>query len=82
MRHILVTNKALADKLYSQLQSSDKNFATLAKKYSTDTVSAKNGGDLGVIPKGQTVPTFAGGGLQASPRTWSPSRSRRPTATT
>jgi parvulin-like peptidyl-prolyl isomerase len=58
VRHILVSNKALANQLYSQLQSSDKSFATLAKKYSKDTVSAKNGGDLGVISYGNTVPQF------------------------
>jgi foldase protein PrsA len=58
VRHILVSNKALANQLYSQLKSSDTNFATLAKKYSKDTVSAKNGGDLGVISYGNTVPQF------------------------
>ncbi len=58
VRHILVKTKALADKLYAQLKTSDKNFATLAKKYSTDTTSAVNGGDLKTIQQGQTVPTF------------------------
>jgi foldase protein PrsA len=58
VRHILVKTKAQADKLYSQLKTSDKAFATLAKKYSTDKTSAVNGGDLKMIQKGQTVPTF------------------------
>jgi foldase protein PrsA len=58
VRHILVKTKALADKLYAQLKVSDKDFATLAKKYSTDTTSAVNGGDLKTIQQGQTVPTF------------------------
>jgi parvulin-like peptidyl-prolyl isomerase len=58
VRHILVKSKARADQLYAQLKSSDKNFAALAKKYSTDTSSAVNGGDLKMIQKGQTVPTF------------------------
>ena len=58
VRHILVKTKAEADKLYNQLKTSDKNFATLAKKYSTDKTSAVNGGDLKMIQKGQTVPTF------------------------
>jgi foldase protein PrsA len=58
VRHILVKTKAQADKLYAQLKTSDKAFAALAKKYSTDTSSAVNGGDLKMIQKGQTVPTF------------------------
>jgi foldase protein PrsA len=58
VRHILVKTKAQADKLYKQLKTSDKDFATLAKKYSTDKTSAVNGGDLKMIQKGQTVPTF------------------------
>ncbi|HEY1480208.1 MAG TPA: peptidylprolyl isomerase [Gaiellales bacterium] len=58
VRHILVKTKALADQLYAQLKTSDKSFAKLAKKYSTDKTSAVNGGDLKMIQKGQTVPTF------------------------
>jgi parvulin-like peptidyl-prolyl isomerase len=58
VRHILVKTKALAEKLYTQLKTSDKTFAALAKKYSTDKSSAVNGGDLKMIQKGQTVPTF------------------------
>jgi foldase protein PrsA len=58
VRHILVKTKAQADKLYAQLKTSDKTFAALAKKYSTDKSSAVNGGDLKMIQKGQTVPTF------------------------
>ncbi|MGZ4788865.1 MAG: peptidyl-prolyl cis-trans isomerase [Terriglobales bacterium] len=34
------------------------NFADLAKKYSDDTASAQNGGSLGWIQKGRTVPEF------------------------
>ena len=58
VRHILVKTKALAEKIYGMLKTSDKNFATLAKKYSTDKSSAVNGGDLKTIQQGQTVPTF------------------------
>jgi foldase protein PrsA len=56
VRHILVTKKDLADKIYAQLKSG-VNFAALAKKYSKDPGSAANGGKL-TISKGQTVPAF------------------------
>jgi parvulin-like peptidyl-prolyl isomerase len=58
IRHILVKDKTLADKIYQQLATSDAQFAALAKKYTIDPGSKKNGGKLGTIQKGQTVPTF------------------------
>jgi foldase protein PrsA len=58
VRHILVKDKKLADKIYQQLATSDAQFAALAKKYTIDPGSKKNGGKLGQIQQGQTVPAF------------------------
>lgn len=56
--------KAQAEDLKRQIDGG-ADFAELAKKFSTDG-SASNGGDLGLISKGQTVPEFeaAAFGLQ------------------
>jgi foldase protein PrsA len=56
VRHILVQKKALADQLYAQLKGG-ANFATLAKRYSKDPGSAKNGGKL-TVARGHTVAAF------------------------
>jgi foldase protein PrsA len=63
VRHILVNNKALAQKIENQVKSGG-NFAKLAKKYSKDTGSAAQGGKLCVAHGGssgacqQTVAPF------------------------
>jgi peptidyl-prolyl cis-trans isomerase D len=49
--------RAKADDVLKQVKSGG-NFAELAKKYSDDPGSAKNGGSLGWIGKGRTVPEF------------------------
>jgi foldase protein PrsA len=58
VRHILVPTKTQADQLYTQLVADhEKNFATLAKKYSKDPGSKSSGGKL-TITRGQMVPAF------------------------
>lgn len=48
---------AEAQKVLAQVKAGG-NFADLAKKYSQDTGSAQNGGELGWIKRGQTVKAF------------------------
>jgi peptidyl-prolyl cis-trans isomerase C len=56
VRHILVSSKKKADQLEAQLKAG-ASFAVLAKKYSSDTLSAQKGGEL-TVQKGKTVPEF------------------------
>jgi foldase protein PrsA len=55
-RHILVKNKALAQRIRGQIN--DGNFATLARKYSIDPGTKSQGGELGAIQRGTLVPEF------------------------
>lgn len=57
-RHILVKEKTRAEQLITELDLGG-DFATLAKKNSTDTGSAKNGGDLGWFKPQAMVPEFS-----------------------
>lgn len=50
--------KAHAEKVLAELQKAPQQFAELAAKYSKDTVSAKQGGDVGFFGKGVMVPEF------------------------
>lgn len=64
--HILIASegvdvakaKAEAEKVLAEVRAKPKQFAELAKKYSQDPGSAKQGGDLGYFSKGMMVPAF------------------------
>ena len=55
VKHILVKTKAEIDKVVRELKNN--TFEDLAEKYSIDS-SKSNGGDLGYVVEGQTVPEF------------------------
>ena len=56
-RHILVADEAKAKEIKAKLDAGE-DFAKLAKENSTDTQSAKQGGDLGWFGPGKMVPAF------------------------
>ena len=58
VRHILVETEEEAKQIYDRLMKGD-DFAALAAEFSTDTVSAPNGGDLGWAKYETFVPEFA-----------------------
>jgi peptidyl-prolyl cis-trans isomerase D len=56
-RHILVPTQEEAAAVQARLAAGE-DFAKVAKETSKDTTSAVNGGDLGWLPRGRTVPEF------------------------
>jgi parvulin-like peptidyl-prolyl isomerase len=65
--HILVKDKATADKILAEARKDPASFGALAKQYSTDQGSAANGGELGYAGRGQFVPAFADAIFAAKP---------------
>lgn len=61
-----VYTQALADSLYRAILSG-QDFAEMAKKYSEDTGSGKNGGDLGFFGRGRMVPEFEKACFETTP---------------
>lgn len=57
VRHVLVKQKALADRLYNQLRVKGADWAGIAKRHSTDPGSKDKGGRY-TATKGQLVPEF------------------------
>ena len=64
-RHILVKQESLAKKIAAE--ATPKNFAALAKRYSTDTGSASQGGDLGTLSAASLDPAFVKAALALRP---------------
>ncbi len=57
--HILVSSKATAEVVLKLIDSKKITFADAAKKYSIDTGSATNGGELGWFTRSQMVKPFS-----------------------
>jgi peptidyl-prolyl cis-trans isomerase C len=56
--HILVKDEELAKQLLAEVKADPQKFADIAREKSTDSVSAKKGGDLGTFGAGRMVPEF------------------------
>jgi parvulin-like peptidyl-prolyl isomerase len=56
VRHIMVRTRAVAERLYARIRAGE-SFAKLARQYSTDVGTRRNGGRL-TIERGETVRNF------------------------
>ncbi len=65
--HILVSSQATADKILTLIKLKKITFPEAAKKYSKDTGSATNGGELGWFTKNQMVSQFSDAAFGATP---------------
>jgi len=63
---ILVKTEDEAKKIEDKLKKGE-DFAQLAKKYSIDTATAKNGGDLGYFSRGQMLPEVEAAAMRLKP---------------
>ncbi|MGZ4031449.1 MAG: peptidylprolyl isomerase [Tumebacillaceae bacterium] len=68
-RHILVKDKAKADKLFAELQAHPEEFEKLAKDNSEDPSNKDKGGDLGTFGKGTMVKEFEDAAFKAKANT-------------
>src|SRR6185437_12597380 len=59
--------KAKAEKLLTEINANPAKFAAMAKKYSQDPISAKNGGDLGYFGKGVMAKPFEDAAFNLKP---------------
>ena len=66
VRHVLTETRAEARDAIERIDSGE-SFADVAGDASTDTASAQNGGDLGEVPRGATVPEFEEAAFGAKP---------------
>lgn len=65
----MADKKAKADKLFAEAKKNPSEFAKLAKENSDDTVSAKEGGDLGFFAKEEMVEAFSNKAFSMKPNT-------------
>ena len=69
VKNEMAQKKVKAEKLLAQAKKNPSEFAKLAKDNSDDTVSAKQGGDLGFFAKEEMVEPFAKAAFDMKPNT-------------
>jgi len=74
--HILVKSRTQAVQILHQVRRNPSSFAALAKRFSIDTQSGANGGDLGTSPQSQFVPSFGRVAFKAKPGSYVLAHSR------
>jgi peptidyl-prolyl cis-trans isomerase C len=65
--HILVADEATARRLRAELEEHPERFADLARDNSTDSTSARRGGDLGTFAQGRMVADFERAAFRLKP---------------